>query len=865
MVNFLNELYIKALPSDDIRALPTVYMYVTGSLVLAVSCLAFLYFFYQGFIASTTQKFLSLSSDAGICNVVVKPLSGVYLADDLGHWEGHVNFTYVNAKYQFNINQLLLTQEDWEADVGGGIKGALDLVGGLTKQNNLATNLLFWMAWSLQLRVLDTIQVFHLTGHPEVIFKRAYHTGSVGSFAGDCKLKTVSEYSQASDYFTLSFSEASQGLDTNSLCSSIVSPTTLAYDERFQLYASVRFDSRSLAVAAAVNQGIARLDALEKIDDISWAVSIGDAEYRFDEYFDPRYPEMEPVMCVNTTAVTTCLLFVNDLMLAYPLFNHYGANDNTTSHADTEPQMCSCADSTGSSFNCNTFNFLSGFLFYNTGDDRDSNLRGITELVLSYPNQTQLNMDAYLGMFSAAASFTSGTRFDASSFRHLAYDFCQLPGNASVAAMNCSILSINSHDDFYSVSPYYLTLSNGSCTDSVSTPTVELLALQPPDELTEKFFECSNTLPNSLVKSLGVSVGIVQLFLPIVVLLAVGLAHLIASMWGKTSHRQYVPGDRESILDVLALQLLLVRDENMVTEETRQRSKRRRRPTMPPQTTLHAVIAETKAAVLESGGYLDMVAQQNGIHDLRPALGLPEKGKGVKAVDEELGGTFNRVPFGEHLHQPNTLGLAAAASAAGVRRAVGEQCEYKCTGDYKGGLTATSYMVGSSVVTIIPPVHCELPGPVHEHHDHTDGCTIRIRATPVQPGGRRIFPASTITQMLPVAVNAQMHIGQVQYNTRGHIIFTVTVPAPALGNGDASRVLSVQEVAIEQCSLFHMAAMDHDDDEPDNENTPVRVIKRGDYRRAIATAGNTADSDADDDDDGDITVIGSLYKFLNSP
>jgi len=842
-------------------------MYVTGILVLTLLGLSFLYLFYEGYIVSTTQKFLSLSSDAGICDVVLKPLSGVYLADDLGHWEGHVDFSYVGAKYEFTISQLLLSPDEWRLGIGTSIEQALNIIGYEGEKSDLARNLLIWMAWSLRIQVGDSIQIFRLTGHPEVIFRRAYHIGSIGSFAGDCKIKSDTQYDQAGDHFALSFSEVA--LSNDSLCVDVVSPDTLGFDERYDLYAHARFDSRSVAVAAAVNQGVTTLAALVKITDISRVVTVTGVVHEYDEYFDPRFPEMEAVMCTNTKEIDsetliTCLVFVNDVLLVYPLFNHYGALDNTTSHLDTEPQPCSCADGSGYSFNCNAFNLLTGFLFYNTGDDRDSNLRGITELVMNYSNQTQLNSDAYYGMFAAAAAFTSGTRFDDPAFRHQAYDFCHLPGDASAspadAGLNCSILAINSYDTFHTISPYYLVLPNGSCTDTMSASTIEDLAAQPPDQLTEKFFECSDTLANSLINSLGISVGMVQLFSPIVVLLAVGLAHTVASLWGKTSHRQYVPGDRESILDVLALQLLLVRDENMVAEETRQRSKRRRRPTMPPQTTLHNIVAETKSAVLESDGYLDMVAHQNGIHDLRPALGLPAKGKsGARpAGDEEEGLEVhaNRVPFGGNRRR-NPI-TTAGGSGSGVR------CEHTCTGDYKGSLCTSAHRVGTSIVTVIPPLFFELPGPTHTGHNHatTGECNIRVHARPAPNADRLLFPLATITNLLPVTVNEQMHIGQVLYTQQGHIIISVRTVAPLQGGDNSTRVLSVQEVSIEQCSLFHMAASDNGDDDnddnDDNENTPVRVIRRAGYRRA------GADEEEEEEED-EVTVIGSLYKFLNSP
>ena len=172
--------------------------------------------------------------------------------------------------------------------------------------------------------------------------------------------------------------------------------------------------------------------------------------------------------------------------------------------------------------------------------------------------------------------------------------------------------------------------------------------------------------------------------------------------------------------------------------------------------------------------------------------------------------------------------------------------------------------MGTSIVTVIPPLFFELPGPTHTGHNHatTGECNIRVHARPAPNADRLLFPLATITNLLPVTVNEQMHIGQVLYTQQGHIIISVRTVAPLQGGDNSTRVLSVQEVSIEQCSLFHMAASDNGDDDnddnDDNENTPVRVIRRAGYRRA------GADEEEEEEED-EVTVIGSLYKFLNSP
>lgn len=92
------------------------------------------------------ELFLSLDSEEGICKEVPLEVSGTFLADNAGNWEGHQEFDYTRAIYSFSFNRLESSESEF-VDVIDSVLSRVDAITAVMRANNLATTILFWTTW----------------------------------------------------------------------------------------------------------------------------------------------------------------------------------------------------------------------------------------------------------------------------------------------------------------------------------------------------------------------------------------------------------------------------------------------------------------------------------------------------------------------------------------------------------------------------------------------------------------------------------------------------------------------------------------------------------------------------------------------
>ena len=595
-VDFITDAYFSFLPSEDILELPTSYMYLVGIVVYIGALGLFVYFVYEGVANNIGQKFLSLQSSAGTCNAISKPLSGSFKADTLGRWEGSENFEYSLAKYQFVANLLKTSDIKW-AEIIYYIKDSVIYpISLLMKQSDLAFNMLVWTVWSVSVVESGHVQSFSLTGAPEVLFYRENYVGSVGSIKGDCPLTPITTFNANSYFFGIQYD--AQQYKNNSICMHALSPETIGNSPK-STFMDVTYDSRAFLVAAGVNAGLIDISSLVSLDGYSSApFQIGEITVQTEVVYDPRWPGMYPIGCIVNVALNkglACFMIISSTIQAVPLFNHHGSG------TELEPALCDCLDGTGYSDQCNAFNFLTGFLLFE--GDSLFDISKLLAFVASYDfNIPLINKLAFKAMYAMVSQDVIGNTFQNNTYRHEAYDFC---------FGNCSIVTINAYDEFYQVSKYYYSVNNGSCTDTITSDSFDLLVI-PFTSLTEVYFECVNSLYNTIINSMGIASGNFQLFLPPFIGLCLIIAKIFMKYFG-VAERPYGQGERDDILNSFALQLLLYRDKKMGNSDNLD----------PYSTVLSSIITECKINVLESDGFIDNMATLNGVHNLRDSLGLP--------------------------------------------------------------------------------------------------------------------------------------------------------------------------------------------------------------------------------------------------
>lgn len=109
----------------------------------------FAWLVYAGYRKIRAQVFLSLNShdEEGDCDGVPLEVSGSFLADDQGNWEGDKDFVYSKAIYFFTFNRLVSSESTYAAVIDSALN-RLDTINEIMQANNLATTILFWTTWT---------------------------------------------------------------------------------------------------------------------------------------------------------------------------------------------------------------------------------------------------------------------------------------------------------------------------------------------------------------------------------------------------------------------------------------------------------------------------------------------------------------------------------------------------------------------------------------------------------------------------------------------------------------------------------------------------------------------------------------------
>ena len=258
-------------------------------------------FFYQGYMDSVTQKFLTLQASAGICNQVLKPLTGSFYGDSNGNWEGSADFSYVNVLYKFTLQNMKATP-DWFRDGISCLEINPDgyvpmeyvmknVYGQLATTQNLAQNLLVWFTLSIYSNVGGSIQIFEMAGHPHDVYSQQMHSGGVGDYHSDCTAPSLTNFDQGSSKLTLRYNY--NEFINNNNCSRLFDPILFGYSSLYHGNEfSIQFDVRSLVVAAGINIRLSVFENLIAVPGYAQVFDdLGKTMY-IDKYYDARYAGM---------------------------------------------------------------------------------------------------------------------------------------------------------------------------------------------------------------------------------------------------------------------------------------------------------------------------------------------------------------------------------------------------------------------------------------------------------------------------------------------------------------------------------------------------------------------------------------------
>eukprot|EP01034_Spumella_vulgaris_P038066 gene38066-46973_t len=246
-----------------------------------------------------------------------------------------------------HLSQILsLLEEEQYAAMMAHFQSGLTRVGDQSRHENVAYSLLYWMTYIDYYYVLDpTISNFHdvgygqlqyiqLTGDPSVVFNMPTSQVTLSNQNATCDLRSEAAYDQANAMITTSYDAAEFLQHTN--CSNVVYPSEFSPSGYFDPVYTLSLDMRAFITALAVNQGILLVRNMGIGAATKYNIPVGSVTYSVGQYFDRRFPTMEPITCLrNVTAIPgdakiqmTDICFVKKAVtiVALPVFHHYGAS-----------------------------------------------------------------------------------------------------------------------------------------------------------------------------------------------------------------------------------------------------------------------------------------------------------------------------------------------------------------------------------------------------------------------------------------------------------------------------------------------------------------------------------------------------------
>lgn len=465
-LDFTYDVATETINSQAMRDLPKKLFIPLSILLMACMITVFLLILIRGYYSQMKQHYLapSIDADSDLCDDVVISHTGQYLLSSDGYWEGDDSFSYSNAKYVSSFKNTQMSVAEYETYIETRKSLMIDSLSSMSTQNDLALNLLYWMS-HVYVESGSQTNRFYMNADPSIIFDRDATAGALTNQYYNCRDEATSSYDRANSLLRVAFDIESFNAGA---CKNISDARPLGYLENVSpTDFKITVDVRSLITAVAVNRNVMSLSNLQMIEDSYSPVVYNNETYVFAKYVDPRYSGMRGIYCSTNTTFSYCF-FVFGNTLAVPLFIHRGSSSY-------EPTVCDCSGEAGlrandSSYDCNTFTFLSGALFYNVGFQSD-----VTPLFKLLDRYDMATIHEYaLGpMFAGSAHSNAAYYVDPAYFtnqtrRDAWYEFCDIEGYGS-----CSFLVFSSFDTSITINQQVSSSGNevkrGACYDSFST------------------------------------------------------------------------------------------------------------------------------------------------------------------------------------------------------------------------------------------------------------------------------------------------------------------------------------------------------------------------------------------------------------
>lgn len=368
IVKNVKELIVDLIPIESILHIrPKGYMYIFGIISISMMTALFLYNLIDVYIGDVTSAFISVSQNSGDCSAVVRPVTGSFIADTDGNWEGFGDFTYSGGKFNLILTGAEMSLQQYQ-DVMVVARDQLASLGNFSVNLDLASNLALIMSWAMICDpniypVCATMQeqYFVFTGSSQYIFLSSNVHPSFSNMAGDCLTKSTAEYDLPSAMQIATF--ATDQFVASDLCANIINLAHVRPISSNKLQ-QISIDVRTFGDAVGISNGFLALAGIEIVPgapDENLEIYFQGHTYIGNYYIDSYYVGMEAIYCILNSGsqdlanenppiasmtedglgvVQLCFIPMGNL-LTLPLLNHYGASagdkDGVNGLATAEP------------------------------------------------------------------------------------------------------------------------------------------------------------------------------------------------------------------------------------------------------------------------------------------------------------------------------------------------------------------------------------------------------------------------------------------------------------------------------------------------------------------------------------------------
>ena len=575
--DYIDSIFLDLIPSREVKEMAPIYRYTAGFTLVFLQIFIFVYFLCVGINTAKSTTFLTPDTyyDSTRCSQVLTSTTNTFYATRSGKWSTEIGTNFAEMIYRFDLNQYSVSSIDMYNQFSQ-LKNVLQDAGSIASNRTLGENVLFWTSYRAVSP--DEKTTFSMTGDIKIVLNQPYHDVKIASKYGLCNASCVSAFSSTTGRFVVAYSYSE--FMANDVCRAAISPTTasnMSYNsildgDKF----TIELDTQAIITALNININAPHIGITVSSDGTTNIVGLSNVGLSSTPhvyyYVDPLYPGMDYTICaaIPDSTVTPVLCGVQiGGTFAIPFLLDQGL----ASLGDFSPCTCN-ADGLGGieskgfdddfvSFSCNDFQFFVGVIMFN---NLSSNSAPLLDYILSFANA----LDANRAVYSAAvytSKYAENVNTTAIGSYEATFSFCESPEYGGCTIINMATYSgINPQNI---VSDYYFRLAYGACNESfsLSISALDELVANPYGPLVESYVECIAKTSTIYSNSLGITIGNIGAYIPVICLALVTLLSVYQRFSGNKVLASYTKSERDTALDALATLLLLHRDSKFVSSK----------------------------------------------------------------------------------------------------------------------------------------------------------------------------------------------------------------------------------------------------------------------------------------------------------